>query len=271
MSKPLNFIEITEMFNGDSPILHTIPLSSIDENGVVIGRDPSKSDICIGSKLKGSKIYVMLGRRHCTLYRQWNKDYNKHDYFLKRGYRESDGTWTKLNSDTGLDIFVAGKATDRFDPIELRVGALLEIVPRISKYQCKLHWGVTNSDPSQPPTIPVNENEIGKLQFENRILKEQAELKEYQLKELQSVNSRITEFFEKDKQEKTKLIRAIEVERKTNKSQDKKISHIRIYGLILIICGIILLGVDVEEIERIAEICALLAGGGIFYTSSLKE
>lgn len=270
MSEPLDFIEITEMFNGDKPTIHIIKLSDISETGLVIGRNENLVDICIGGKLKGSKMFAMLSSRHATLYKQFNPRRKSFDYFLRRGYRDRNGNWVELKADIGLDIFVGGKATDRFDPIELRIGALVELVPKLGSYQCKLHWGIVEKDPSQPPTIPVSENQLNELKFENRILKEQTELKENQVKQLQDVNARITEFVDKSEQKQNLLENEISIERKINKSQDEKIKMIRVYGGIVVASMAISLGFDIEEIERIAELCALLAGGGMFYTAVKK-
>ena len=260
-SEPLDFIEIIEMNNGDDPTIHTIKLSEITAEGLIIGRDKKRCDIYVGDKLNGSTVFDMLSRKHAVLYKHDN------DYYLRRGYRDNNGGWVTPKEGSGFDIFVAGRPTERGKAIQLRFGALVDLVPKIGDYQCKLHWAVKASE-SQPPTIPVDDDKVNQALFENRILKEQSQVKELQLKELQDVNARITEIVAKNEQVAKSLRDGLEVERQINKRQDKKLDKLKIYGVVMIVLVIIALGVDIEEVERIAEIGALLAGGGMFYTAS---
>lgn len=265
----LSFIEVIEMHNGDEPIVHHINLEDITETGLIIGRNQASCDIFIGEKIKNTNYFQMLSKKHATLYKILNKERDSYDYYLRRGYRDSNGEWVTPPQGVGLNIFVGGKALDRTEPIQLRTGALLELVPKIGGgYQCKLHWGVTSNGDSQPPTIPVDDNRLNEIQFENRILKQQSEIKENQINELQAVNERITTIIEQDKIEKEKILSDIAHERNKNIDQDAKIKQIRIYGAIVIAALLISLGVDIEQVERIAQVVAACAGGGLLYTAT---
>lgn len=260
-SEPLDFIEIIEMNNGEDPTVHTIKLGDITKEGLIIGRDATRCDIPVGDKLKTTPILNMLSRRHAVLYKHDN------DYYLRRGYRDKTGGWITPKEGVGLDIFVAGRPTERGKAIQLRHGALVDVIPKIGTYQCKLHWAVKASE-SQPPTMPLDRDKVHQALFENRILKEQGEIKEIQLKELQSLNERIAKIAAENEETSNSLKSGLEAERLINKRQDKKLDKLKIYGAVMITLVAIALGVEIDEIERIAEIGALIAGGGMFYTAA---
>ena len=273
MSEPLDHLEITEIKAGENPIIHDIPLSDITEDGIVLGRDPNKCYLQIGHFLKDHKrIFDSIGRQHVTIYKLYNDSRESFDYYIRRGYRDSDGNWKTISEETGFDIFIGNQALDRNTSIQLRTGALIDLIESIAGYKIKLYWGIkSNGDPSQPPTIPINEEYVNTLEFENRILKEQKDLNDQQIKRLQVINSRITKFIEIDRREKKQLSDSLKKQIEKDKIQDKKLKNISIFGLIIIGCMIIHLGIDIQEIERILEIGALLSGTGLIYTAATKN
>lgn len=287
MGKPLDFLEITEMNSGYDPIIHEIPISSISKNGIIIGRHlpdgrERLADYEIGSNIPSSNqgtlpIKRAIGKRHLTIYAVDNPERESPDIYLRRGYKEN-GNWVSPEENVGIDVYIAGVPMDRYHPIQLRPGTLVDLVPKLGTYQCKLQWAIESEKIDSNPTVPVDENVIAQLQFERRNLIEREKVKDIQIEQLKELQNKIKQYADEFKSENLKLKAEIRTEREVNEAQDVQIKNQRKLMNGIKICGVLIaalmavsLGVDAEEIENFMEIATMIAGGGLIFVASGKS
>ena len=264
---PLPELHITEMFDGQNPVEHVIQINTLDENGITIGR---AGNIKVSQNYK-KEVCNNISRYQATVYATENIARNQKDIWLHAGYKDREGRWVVSGKGTG--VWLADRPINPDQPVQLRPGALLKIVPRIAGYQCILEWGTypAENGNSNPPTVPMGAYERDKLYFENRSLKEQAEVKDLQIEALQNLSRQHKTLAEEMQFQTQKLNQQIKRERDINTSQDKKIARIRILGVVTVLAVLLSLGIEVEQIDKILEVIAVLSGAGLLWTGLEKS
>lgn len=266
--KPLPELHITEMFDGSPPIEHVIKIADLTETGLTIGRN---GDIAICGNIP--KVASQnVSRKQATVYAINNPERDHPDIYLHTGYRGKDGQWAVSQSGTGVWLGDRPISNDR--AVQLRPGTLLKIVPKVAGYQCILEWGAfadENGNGSGPPTVPMDAGERDRLYFENRTLKEQAAVKDIQIDTLQNLSRQHRTLAEEFEFQTKQLSGQIKKERDINKAQDKKIAKIRIFGAVAVGAYLLSLGIDIEQIEKLMEIIAIVASGGLLLASTGKS
>lgn len=280
MTQPLPYLEITEMIDGEEPKLHQIPLNQITETGVTVGR-AGNIRIAEGT---GREVTENVSRRQATLYKIQNSERNAPDYYLRCGYRDNDGQWTYSGAtDTppkmrGTGVWLGSGPISPDYALQLRPGTFVKIVPKIANYQCILQWVVHKNGSPEPPTVPMDEDALNRLQFENRTLKEQSAVKDIQITKLRELADQQRQFVRQQKDlaeqmqlQTEQLSLQIKRERDINKTQDKKIGKIKLLGAVCVVAVLISLGIPIEQLEKLFQIVAVLAGGGMIWASAENQ
>ncbi|MEL7494803.1 MAG: hypothetical protein AAGJ95_12715 [Cyanobacteria bacterium J06554_11] len=273
--KPLPELHITEMFDGNNPVEHVIQIADIDEHGITIGR-VGDIKICVGLP---PVVWENVSRRQATIYAVSNPNRQEKDIYLRCGYRGQDGGWTYSGIQEtpgrmkGTGVWLGAGPISPDVPMQLRPGTFIKVVPKIANYQCILEWGTypaNGSGSSNPPTVPMGAADRDQLYFENRTLKEQAAVKDIQIETLQDVSRRQRTLAEEFQFQTKQLSAQIKKERDINAAQDKKIAKIRVMGAIAVVAVLFSLGIDVEQVDKILEIIAVLSTGGLIWAGLEK-
>ena len=219
---------------------------NIDPNGkfpLVIGRGPD-ADIQIG--ILGKRTFVKdsrgddvaiaqcISKVQATIYRYDNGELRIHD---------GNGN----PSAGGIRIFGSNQPIER--PVPLSPGAHIELMPRVKGFACWLEWADSTSACDEP-TLGFNRWNKSLLEDDKRVL-------------------------EGEKRDLEKRISAVENVNETQdlkiKRTEQKIARVKILGAIAVIAILISLGIDIEQLEQVLQIVAVVAGGGLIWTTAEKR
>lgn len=154
-------------------------------------------------------------------------------------------------SSSGVYIFGHDKPIER--PVTLGPGAHIELMRRTGDYYCWIEW-----EEDEESATSVSEPTHGFNNWRDKVV---LEVEKLDLKdEVSALNKKLEERIQRD------LIQDKRID-KLKKRSDR----IFYLGIVTVAAAVIGLGINVEQVESIAAIVALAAGGGMAYTATSKQ